>query len=295
MQQYFANRTFLSLSEIPNYKDPIHDNIFANERPDDSLRAKHLRINNCTFAKMGFKKSKFFQCDLSFCVFIDCYFKKTEIEQTKFLNCTFIRCNFDGAYISDCDFEYATFDDCYIPYKEMKKNLPIHKENLCFDLCKNLSIQCLKLGEVEDYKLYLFEERHAAERHSIKKMFHRSDSYYKKYNFYEGICGLASYLQSKVSHLCWGYGEKLGTLIRNMVCLIVLCAIPYYYHCDSIASENIDSFTSALYFSICSFLNISTADIQGTLIKGLWLTENIIGVIFVGLFVTALFRRINRR
>ena len=44
----------------------------------------------------------------------------------------------------------------------MKDNLPHARENINGALCRALSIECLKLGAVEDYKLYHFEERHAA-------------------------------------------------------------------------------------------------------------------------------------
>lgn len=297
MQQYFTNRTLLATSEIDSYEGVTQDKIFANERVDENWNKKHLSINNCTFSKMGFKKSKFSQCDLSFCVFIDCYFKKAEIEQTKFVSCIFIRCNFDFTFFNDCNFEYATFDDCFVPYKQMKNNLPHEKENLCLDLCKNLAIQSLNLGEIKDYREYLFEQRHADERHSIKKLFHKSDSYYKKYNLFEGICGLFSFIKSKISQFCWGYGEKLATLIRNIVFLILACAVPYYICRADIFCEHlkIDSFWSAIYLSTCSFLNISNVTFNTTLLRIVWITENIIGVIFIGLFVTALFRRINKR
>ena len=76
MQQYFVNKSVLKTQEIQNFSEKIEDRIFANERIDKNWNKKQLCINNCTFAKMGFKESKFSQCDFSFCVFIDCYFKK---------------------------------------------------------------------------------------------------------------------------------------------------------------------------------------------------------------------------
>lgn len=297
MQQYFENRFPMKTTDIPNYSDTIQDKIFANERIDINWNAKQLSIKNCTFAKMGFKESKFSQCDFSFCVFIDCYFKKAEFEQINFTSCIFIRCNFDSAFFNDCNFEYTTFDNCFIPYKQMKNNLPYDKENLCADLCKNLAIQCLNLGEVDDYREYLFEQRHAGERHSIKKLFHKNGTYYDKYNLFEGICGFFEYIKSKISQFCWGYGEKLGTLIRNILLLLVVCAVPYYVDRGNITSNSysINDFWGALYLSICSFLNISNVNFESAFLKVVWLGENIVGVVFIGLFVTALFRRINKR
>ena len=163
MQQYFVGRTEIKVSDITaETTNKIEDRIFANERVDSSWDKSHLRVFNSTFAKMGFRDSKFKQCDLSFCVFIDCYFKKTFFEQAKFISCIFINCNFDMATFLNCDFRYATFEGCFISYNQMKSNLPHSQENLCADICRNLSMQCLNLGAIEDYKAYLFEEKAAA-------------------------------------------------------------------------------------------------------------------------------------
>ena len=295
MQQYFENRDNKGLCDIGN--NPVENCVFANERLDANWNPKLLSITNSTFAKMGFKGSNISQCNLSFCVFIDCYFKNAKVEQTKFIGCQFINCNFDSAFFSKCNFEYATFENCFIPYNQMKTNLPINKDNLRASLCKNLEIQCLNLGDVTNYREYLFEEKHAGERHSIKKLFHKGDSYYKKYNFFDGICGLFSYTVSKLSQFLWGYGEKLYTLIRNIVLLICVFSIPYYLSSDKVlcSSIPIKGFWSALYLSACSFFNISDVRIEGNFLNIVWLSENIFGVVFIGMFVTALFRRINKR
>ena len=131
MQQYFVNRTLMQTKDLIISNCIIEDKIFANERVDKNWKKERLLLNNCTFAKMGFKDAKFNLCDFSFCVFIDCYFKKAEISQTNFKSCIFIRCNFDLQCLIDCNFEYASFDNCFIPYKQMKNNLPEDgKENL---------------------------------------------------------------------------------------------------------------------------------------------------------------------
>lgn len=279
-------------------QDRIDDKIFANERADASWDKAHLRVSNSTSAKMGFRDSKFRQCDLSFCVFIDCYFKKTFFDQTKLVGCIFINCNFDMASFVSCDFRYATFNNCFIPYEQIKMNLPHGEENLCSDICKNLSAQCLKLGEIENYKAFLFEERAAGEVHSIRKLFHSNNSYYSKYSLWDGINGLFDFLRSKVSKYLWGYGEKMGALLRSIIITILIYGAFFTYQINNISSPTFSypKWASAIYLSACNFFSVSTDFVLKTeSLRIVGLSEHIIGAVLMGFFVAALFRQINRR
>lgn len=299
MQQYFIGRKKRLLkSELKNSSAvKLGDAIFANERIDDSVAISQKTINNSTFAKMGFKESTFDQCDFSFCTFVDCYFKSSKFLQVNFTSCKFINCTFDGPklYFENCKFNYAIFENCYIPYDKMKGNFPKEEENLRIDICKNLSLQCLSLGDIVNYKKYLFEQRHAEEIHEIRKLFHKSGSYYdKKYNLWEGIGGLFNFIRSKISRFLWGYGEKISTLIRNILLVILIFSLVYLFNGDFQSNNFISQFGVALYKSVCSFFNISSYES----VKSFYivpLIESIIGIILIGFFVSALFRRINRR
>lgn len=299
MIQYFSGRTEMKISDISeNINERIEDKVFANERIDTNWDKSHMRIFNSTFAKMGFRDSKFKQCDLSFCVFIDCYFKKTFFDQVKFISCIFINCNFDLATFSNCDFKYATFENCFIPYAQMKNNLPHKEENLCADLCRNLSLQCLKLGEVDDYKSYLFVERAAGETHSIRKLFHKSGSYYSKYSFFEGIGGLFDFIRSKISKYLWGYGERMGSLLRCMIIVILVYGYIFYANATNIVFQNSigQTIVAAIFLSACNFFSFSGSSIFKTQsLQFIGLSEYILGAILMGFFVAALFRQINRR
>lgn len=299
MQQYFVGKTEMQVSDlIAESNNTFEDKIFANERIDSKWNKSHLSVLNSTFAKMGLRESKFTQCDLSFCVFIDCYFKKAFFEQTKFVSCIFINCNFDMATFLDCDFKYATFDGCFIPYSQMQGNLPHSQENLCADICRNLSMQCLGHGAIEDYKAYLFEEKAAGETHAIRKLFHRNNSYYSKYNLFEGIEGLFVFLRSKGSKYLWGYGEKMGTLLRNIVIVIAAYGFWYLQKAKDIigGSTALSKILYSLYLSACTFFSVGNQDILNSqTLQYIKLSEHVIGLVFMGFFGAALFRQINRR
>ena len=308
MDQYFIGRTYKKLEELAaqNPKEKIEFVYFVDEKvdhkddhkKDDTPDLSHLIINNSTFSNIGFKKTKALQCDFSFCVFINCYFKWADFQQVKFQSCEFINCNFEHATFVGCDFQYAEFSGCYIPYAAIKSNLPHERENINRSLCRTLSIQCLQLGAVEDYKQYLFEERNAGEIHAIRKLFHSSTSYYKKYSLLDGLEGLLYYIRSKGSKFLWGYGEKMGVLVRNILLVILAYAVVYSPSVSTIVVDPITSnrFLSAVYLSTCTFFsgNIALHALNSTL-QMVILSEHVVGAILVGFFGAALFRQINRR
>lgn len=300
MQQYFEGKSKKNIKQVVSAKTQstnlgrvyLKDILFVNERID-TYKIDSCVILHSTFANMGFKNTSFIRNDFSHCTFIDCYFKSSSIIQNNFTGCRFINCTFDGPLlvISDCVFKYATFDGCYIPFEIMKSNLPENEENLCADLCRNLSLQCLALGEISDYSKYYFKQRHAEETHEIRKLIHVSGSYYdKKYNFFEGIAGLFNFLRSKMSRYLWGYGEKISPLLLNILIIIALYSLIYFFVLTPIGYD------MAISVSICSFFNISSfAQFDYEKINALIISEGIVGLLFTGLLVTAIFRRINRR
>ena len=180
----------------------------------------------------------------------------------------------------------------------MKSNLPHGQENLCADICRNLSMQCLNLGAIEDYKAYLFEEKAAGETHAIKKLFHKSNSYYSKYSLFEGLEGLFVFLRSKISKFLWGYGEKMGALLRNIAIVILSYSCIYFYNAKYITWNSMfaNNTISALYLSACSFFSVDNqCCFNSQFLQCVQLSEHIIGLILMGFFGAALFRQINRR
>lgn len=299
MDQYFSGRTHIRTSYLCE-SDPtlIENKVFSNERVDDKWKKSHLRINNSTFAKMGFKGSVFTQCDLKFCTFIDCYFRQAMFTLVDFTSCVFINCSFDKAEFNGCDFKYASFTNCFIPYSEMKKNLPVWG-NVCSELCRNLSLQCLALGSVQNYRDYLFEERASDEKHAFRKLFHSSsDPHYQSYNFLDGLTGLLTFIRSRLSRFIWGYGEQICAVIRSMLLVIFLFACIFYICRDQIIFEGCSytAFLSAFYLSACNFFSfVGSGVFQTAPLQLLGLSEYILGVILIGFLVAALFRQINKR
>ena len=191
----------------------------------------NIRFDNCVFSKLGLKKSKFTHINMGHSVFISCYFKGTSFNCCDFTGAVFIDCNFDEATFVDCEFLYAQFKECYITYDAIKNNLPRKWHNLTRDLCRDLGLEALHAGDDENFRKYYFEEKRANERYYLKKFHHSKTEdggyYYNKYNVWDECSGLFHFLLSKLNHVLWGYGERLGRLIGNMCIVVTLYWIIY--------------------------------------------------------------------
>lgn len=296
MQQYFENRTFRKYEDIKDDYIRQDSIVLANQRIDTAWKSENYKINNSTFAKMGFLKSYFSNDDLRFNVFIDCYFKRTRFENVNFTGSIFINCNFDEAVFINCIFDYCRFEDCFIKYENLAQSLS-NRPNMRWELCKNLSLQCLELGHEDEYRKYFFAEKEASEQYYWKKFWHKgTEEYYRKYNGRDRISGLWNYLLSKANKLLWGYGEKLTRLMVNIVFVLIVFAVGYYVGIDKVTADINMTWGIASYMSLSNFFTV-TCDYtpDGLLYKMLSVAEGGIGIILMGFFVAALFRHINRR
>lgn len=295
MQQYFENRELDDYKELLT-KKIVSKRIYANETPDAKWQSYDLKVHNCTFAKMGFKESKFNDDNMKFNVFIDCYFKKTCFNNIDFTTSIFINCNFDESTFINCIFDYCKFENCYIKYEHIKESMP-KRANIRWDLCKNLSLECLKLGQEVEYRKYFFEEKRASEQYYLKKFWHNGDTdYYNKYNGVDQISGLVDYILSKINKFLWGYGEKLSRLLINIILVIILFTCGYYFNIPTVDNTTAMSLPIAFYMSISNFITV-TCDYKCSMeiYRILSVAEGGFGIILMGFFVAALFRHINRR
>lgn len=296
MQQYFENRRLIACEDIG--ADKVHQEgiILANQRIDSKWKSENYKINNSTFAKMGFLQSNFSNDDLRFNVYIDCYFKRTRFENVNFTGSIFINCNFDEAVFMNCTFDYCRFEDCFIRYDDLVESLS-NRPNIRWELCKNLSLQCLELGYEDEYRKYFFAEKEASEQYYWKKFWHKgTEVYYKKYNGRDRISGLWNYLLSRANKLLWGYGERLTRLIWNIVITLIVFSVCYYIGIDMVGDNISMTWGIASYMSLSNFFTV-TCDYSPNSIfyKTLSVAEGGVGIILMGFFVAALFRYINRR
>lgn len=300
LNQFILGKNPRSINNIES-RTQYEDQIFANERPDDQFIKEKLDIQQSTFANIGFRGAKIKESDLSHNVFINCYFKKTSIWNTNFTGSKFINCQFDGVNIQHSDFIYCSFENCYISYDDMFSNLPV-EYNLRERLCRNLALECLKAGQDIDYKKYFFSEKKARELHDFETFRLNVKPYYKNKTGYQKITSLLNYINSKVSKILWGYGEDIYRLFIAMGLVILIYAFIYIiagnsfkYQINDISTFKLN-FIDAFYHSFSSFFTSSSGFYpSNTFIKMITISEYLVGATFIGCFVAAVYKNINRR
>ncbi|MCO1600018.1 pentapeptide repeat-containing protein [Desulfosporosinus nitroreducens] len=300
MQQYILSKVNMSIMSVES-NVIIRDKVFANERPDKTLKLNHLDIRDCTFANMGFRESEFKECDLSHNIFISCYFKNTNLNQVNFVGSKFINCNFDGVKMQHCDMIYTIFEDCCIDFNLVFNSLP-SEYNLREKLCKNLAIECLRAGRDEDYKRFFFQERLAREDHYFETFRLDQKTYYKIKSNNDKIIAFFRYITSKMSRYVWGYGENIYQLFGVMFLVNWIYSIIYWksgnvflYTIGNEEKFEIDYYNS-FYHSICNFFTVSSGlYTDNNITKIIMMSQYFIGVVFTGFFIASLYKNINRR
>jgi hypothetical protein len=301
MYQYFEGRERKKIKSLTN-TETFEGIIICDEREDKDIKWSRMKINHSTFSKVSFKESSLDNCDLSFCVFIDCYFKKTRLENLNFIGCKFINCTFDSIYLVQSDIRFTVFENCYIDYEEVKRCLPV-PSNIRWKLCTNLALESLRDGDSENYRKFFFVEKEACEEHFLAMFFQKESYYKKKYDTVDRVIGLTKYLNSRLSKMIWGYGERIQNLV--FVIFVILITFATLYNTqgrvfkEANSPEAIEmklSFSQSLYLSVCNFITI-TSDYTSSdqFIRTITAIEGTLGVVLMGFFVAALFRFINRR
>ena len=273
---------------------------FVNEKIDKkSSTISNREVHNSVFEDMGFKETVFSDCNFSHNTFINCYFKKTKMWNVNFTGSRFINCNFDGVEINHSDFLYCKFENCFIEYQAMVQNLPA-EANLREKLCRNLSMESLNSGSDKDYKKYFYDMKAAGEKNCFETFRLQRTAYYKQKTFDQRVSAFISFIHSKVNKYLWGYGEDVILLCFILLCIVFGFSGAFKASFSAIQNGNGDmcwiSFGQSFFISIMNLCTTSAGYYAGnSLTQVLFGIENILGILFLGLFVSVIVKNINRR
>jgi Pentapeptide repeats (9 copies) len=273
------------------------DTLFVNQRFEDKALAG-TRFSHCTFANISFKGATLRDCHFSGCVFEGCYFRGTTIRETHFPATRFIDCEFVKPVISDSGFGYTRFVGGAIPFRSLDGSLP-GRSNVCRVLTAELAVQAAALGwdrDAREYRLKSIEMSEDALWRGVRWADDYSQRHYP--TDFQRVAALGRWTLSKTSGLLWGYGESIGRLLFNLVLVagviwpLLLLLARDHLHADG--GVGVGDYWA---LSVASILNSSAS--VGTSATGvalaLVLVENVIGLLFLGLFVAYVFRAITRR
>jgi hypothetical protein len=283
-------------TELSTAESSYVDKLFASQRLDNQT-FENKAFKHCTFANISFKDSKFKDVRFEDCVFIECYFRNSQIKNCFFAACRFIDCNMTKIDIRTTDLKYYnSFQGCMVPFNELSESLP-SEGNLRAHLCQNLAAEARIAGAYADSEKYQQEGARGMRRHLYAVFTHSSEFHREKYQTSERIGAFFQWLGIHFRSIFWGYRRSYLVVLRNwLVVTLVLFPIIFKFLGDQLRPN--DSWTDRVLASLGNMLpgeGISNVEYLGVGAQ-LWaFTEVLIGLIFIGLVITLLFRAVYER
>jgi hypothetical protein len=178
---------------------------------------------------MSFKDAQLKDGRFVNCVFVACFFRKTDVLSCSFSSCRFIDCEFPGASFSGCDFRYTRFTGCYVPFDEIEHNLP-SEPNLREMLSQNLAREAALLGDSHAARRYRLAEVNAHESNAWAAVMGKTKWYREHYDGRARLVTLLRVTGSVFNRALFGYGERLWVLVRNYaIATFVVFPLLYFF------------------------------------------------------------------
>lgn len=264
---------------------------------DQRFEGKELRgvsFRQCTFANVSFKGSRLIDCHFSACVFEGCYFRGAKLKECHFPASRFIACEFTKANVYACGLGTTRFQRTAPRFSILEASLP-GEANLRRDLCQNLASEAAAFGFERDARRYRLESIRANEQ-ALWRGFLWADAYSENhYPGFERLMALIAYLFSRLNGALWGHGEYIRRLLGNLAVVIATGTILLFLLKQHL--EGPSSIWDCLALAVASVLNntgaVKTQATDGATVVVLALSAS--GLLFLGLFVTYMFRAVTRR
>lgn len=278
------------------------DALFAASRADGWTFSQRT-YSHCTFANISFKDAAFDNCEFHDCAFLDCYFRKTSVTSTKFVGCKFVDCTFNDLVFVDPDFWFPSFRGCFIPYKDLEGRLP-NDPGLCFKMADELAREAAAsgAGSGSDARAYRLAAAEAYEGHLRHIAVAVGSDYYKHFDGKARWAATRSWVWRKINHALWGYGEKGWVLGRSftIVGAFIFPIVFWLFFRDSLTLSDGSplGFFDYELFSFDNLLNrsgFSDVTFAGAATKTVVGVEVLVGLVFIGLFISLIFNWMRRR
>ena len=278
--------------ELSKSTDDSDDVLFIDQRFEDQ-EIRGVRFSQCTFANVSFKNSKLIDCHFSGCVFEGCYFRGAKLSECHFPASRFIECEFTKASVYACGFGTTRFQRTAPRFSILEASLP-GEANLRRDVCQNIASEASALGFERDARRYRLASIRANEQ-ALWRGFLWADEYSEShYPGFERLTALGGYLFSRLNGILWGHGEYIRRLLGNLAIVITFGAILLLLLKEHL--EGPSSFWDCLALSVASVLNnsgaVETTPSGSAIVVVLALSAS--GLLFLGLFVTYVFRAVTR-
>lgn len=275
------------------------DRLFIDQRFDGRTLSEGT-YTHCTFANVSFLRSGLGRIRFTACVFEGCYFRETRLTECIFSASRFIDCDFVKPIIVGCDFSNTRFKGCYPPYSQLEECLP-GEPNLRTALTSNLAVAAEGAGDSVEARKYLLESIRANEQHLLAA-FHAQTDYYRSHfpTSLDRLWALLSFGWSRINGFIWGYGERGAALLRTVLIVVLLIWPALLLMARSDISDSVGhqaNLGDIFWLSAASLIGNSALtglNVAG-IARALVISEQAVGLLLFGLFVTYVYRYVTRR
>lgn len=284
------------------------DTLYASDRVDDQPFKQRV-YRHCTFANISFLRAILDNCTFEDCSFLDCYFRKTSISSSVFIGCRFEDCTFAELDFVDCTFIFPLFRRCFIAYDQFKDQLPLDP-GMRYRIADELAREAGVAGESGDAREYRLKAAAAWEDHLKNVALGSGSTYYRThFELKQRIHAGKSWIFRKLNRSLWGYGDRGWILARSFI-LVGAALFPLLFWLflrDALRrpaavgaarpAEGLGFFDYEL-FSFDNLLNrpgFSDVQLGGDGARLLTGIEVVVGLIFIGLFISLVFNWMRRR
>jgi len=284
--------------------DPNQDGtdlLFAATRADGwtfSARA----YEHCTFANVSFKDAMLTDCEFFNCAFLDCYFRNTSVKNSAFTACKFEDCIFADLKFVQTTFTFPTFRRCFISFKDVKGQLP-SDPGLRLKMADELAREAAASGAAADAREFRLAAAEAYEGHLRNIALAVGGDYYRKhFELQDRVNAVGSYVWRKINRALWGYGERGSVLGRSFLVVgaFIFPVAFWLFFRDSLKLQDGSplGFVDYELFSFDNLLNrtgFSNVVFRGTGAKTFVGLEVLVGLVFIGLFISLILNWMRRR
>ncbi len=241
------------------------------------------------------KGVEFERCDFSYCIITRGYFREAKFTDCTFIGARFIDCNFRRAVFYSCDLSYATFTKSLIDVHEILPSLPQHP-NVRRESLHALRANAIETGDYDSLRALVMQEVQVAVEHYSRALRGSDDYYRQKYaTFSQKVICAARLLQLRVSGFVWGHGERPLQIFTS--CTLFLLALAFINVWSVMPRTGWQASAGGLLivryvFELFLFLDVDKN------FRGFLLVDYVIAImryVYVGLFVSVMYKRISRR
>jgi len=229
-----------------------------------------------------------------------CNLRKAAFERIDFTGTVFLNCDLRRTIFNACNLWYSSFDRCLVNYDAILASVPT-QTNIRHQFLRGLRLNAVSVGD-KMWADRLLHMELTAERDELANIALMSTDYYRrKYTKLDQLRAGSRFVLHVINDLFWGHGFNLKRLILSgFVTMAVFAAVCWgsparYTFGGNLATRGL-TWTEATYYSVVSFTTGGFGDIMpgNAFARFVTATEGLVGIIFLGFFAAAAYRRYSR-